>query len=140
MCEFLELSKAPKSVKSKCRGGRGRPRQRWIAASRTSRGRSDCQARRLLSTPQNKIILLKKIYGMTKTYKTVRTTVISECGRFRLIYYIKLQCPCVCVRACVRDVQTDTVPSPYFRHDGRTATKFGTHHIIMRIDLEMIRI
>ena len=40
-----------------------------------------------------------------------------------VIYYIKLQCPFVCLSVCLYPL--------FFRHDRRTATKFGTH---IRID------
>ena len=42
----------------------------------------------------------------------------------RLVYYIKLQCPFVCL----------SVP-PFFRHDRRTATKFGTHNRIEAVQI-----
>ena len=47
----------------------------------------------------------------------------------QLVYYIKLQCPFVCL-CCL------SVCLYPFRHDGLTATTFGTH---MRIDLGIIR-
>ncbi len=46
----------------------------------------------------------------------------------QLVYYIKLQCPFVCVSVCLYP--------PLFRHDRLTATKFGTH---VRIDPGIIR-
>ena len=43
----------------------------------------------------------------------------------QLVYCIKLHCPFVCL----------SVPPPPFRHDCRTATKFGTH---IRVDMGLI--
>ena len=44
-----------------------------------------------------------------------------------VVYYIKLQCPFVCLNVCL-------YPPP-FRNDRRTATKFGTH---FRIDTGLV--
>ena len=60
------------------------------------------------------------------------------------IYYIKLQCPfvCVCMYVCLSVFLYVclfvclSVCIPPFRHDRRTATKFGMH---LQIDLGMIR-
>ena len=59
-----------------------------------------------------------------------------------IIYYIKLQCPFVCVCVClcvcvsVYVCMCVCVYPPFFRHDRLTATEFGTH---VRIDPGIIR-
>ena len=67
-------------------------------------------------------------YGFRPRMSTVHAALEIIESISTAIYYIKLQRPFVCLCVC-------TPPPPFFRHDRRNATKFGTH---IRIDMGLI--
>ena len=89
-----------------CRAGEGRTRGQPERHTRTPAGPCDG----VETSPQ------PPIDGETDVGKTII---------LNIIYYIKLQLPFVCL----------SVYPIFFRHDRRTATKFGTH---IRVDMGLI--
>ena len=107
------------------------------------------------SFPTNKVsvAILSRLgyFGFRLTGLICLQMLLTIIGVFRnltllttdIFYCIKLQCHCVCVCACVRACVRVclsvclSVP-PFFRHNRGTATKYGTHKIML-IDLGIIQ-